>query len=143
MSQRTDSRIPFQVCTAKAEYVIQLAGELEVHSEGEDESDYDSEEEFEDQFREEYSAPEEIILLPIELGKAQQNGATECQSLAQWLNAKANPTPDDLQASTHYLLVLAQHLDSIAKADEMLLLRQEIDGTNRVIVPISLIGEVF
>ena len=37
--------------------------------------------------------------------------------------------------------MLAQYLDRIAKVDDMLVLREESDGTNRVIVPTSLIGE--
>ena len=53
----------------------------------------------------------------------------------------ATPTRDDFQASGPYLCLLAQHLQRIAKVDEMLLLREEIERTNRVIVPTSLIGE--
>ena len=59
------------------------------------------------------------------------------------MNATASPTRNELQASIPYLRVLAQHLDRIADVDEMLVLREEIDGTNRVIVPTSLIGEVI
>ena len=39
--------------------------------------------------------------------------------------------------------MLAQHLDRIAKVDDMLVLREESDGTNRVIVPTTVIGEVI
>ena len=63
--------------------------------------------------------------------------------MAYWVNATAAHTRDDLQASSSYLRALAQHLDGIAKLDDMLVLREEIDGTNRVIVPTSLIGEVI
>ena len=75
--------------------------------------------------------------------KEHQKGDTDCQSLAQWVNATATPTRDELQASSPYLRVLAQHLDRIAEVDEMLVLREEIDGTNRVIVPTSLICELI
>ena len=59
------------------------------------------------------------------------------------MNATATPTRNELQASSPYLRVLAQLLDRIAKGHEMLLLREELDGTNRVTVPTSLIGEVI
>ena len=39
--------------------------------------------------------------------------------------------------------MLAKHLERIAEVDEMLVWREEIDGTNRIIVPTSLIGEVI
>ena len=75
--------------------------------------------------------------------KEHHNGDNDCQSLAQWLNATATPTRDELQASCPYLGVLAQHFERIAEEEEMLVLREEIDGTNRVIVTTSLIGEVI
>ena len=75
--------------------------------------------------------------------KEHQKGDTDCQNLAQWVNASATPTRDDLQPSSPYLRVLAQHLDRIAKVDDMLVLREESEGTNRVIVPTSLIGEAI
>ena len=82
-------------------------------------------------------------MLAVELVKEHQKGDTDCQNLAQWVNATATPTRDELQASSPYLRVLAQHLDRIAKVDDMLVLREEIDGTNRVIVRTSLIGEAI
>ena len=75
--------------------------------------------------------------------KEHQQGDTDCQSLVQWVNATATPTRDELQASSPYLRVFPQPLDRIAEVDEMLVLREEVDGTNRVIVPTSLIGEVI
>ena len=99
---------------------------------GEEESDSDSEEEGEEQIPEEASAPGEIILLAIELVKEQQKSDTDCQRLALWVNATATPTRDDLQTSCPYLRVLAQNFDRIAKVDEMLVLREETEGTNQV-----------
>ena len=75
--------------------------------------------------------------------KEHQKGDTDFQNLAQWVNATAAHTRDDFQASSPYLRVLAQHLDRILKVDDILLLREEIDGTKRVIVPISLLGELI
>ena len=75
------------------------------------------------------------MLLAMGLVKEDQKGETDCQSLALWGNATAPPTHDDLQASIPYLGVLAQHLASSAKVDEMRVLPEEIDGTNPVIVP--------
>ena len=71
-----------------------------------------------------------------------QKGDPDCQSLAQWENLKATPTLDVLQASSSYLVMLAQHLTRLAEVDEILVLPEEFDGTKRVIVPTSLIGEV-
>ena len=59
------------------------------------------------------------------------------------VNVTATPTRDEVPSSSPYLRVLAQHLERIAEVDKMLVLREEIDGTNRVIVPTSLIGEVI
>ena len=59
------------------------------------------------------------------------------------MNVTATPTRADLQASSLYLGVLAQHLHRIAKLDEMLVLREDIHGTNRLFVPTSIIGEVI
>ena len=132
------SRITWPVATPKAVDVIHLAGELELDRAGDEESDSDSEEE-----EDEDSAQGDIILLAIELVKEQQKGDIDCHSWAQWVNSTATPTRDELQACTPYLAVLAQHLDRIAKVDEMLVIREEIDGTNRVIVPTSLIGQVI
>ena len=75
--------------------------------------------------------------------KEHQHGDTDCQSLAQWVNATATPRRDQLQASSPYLRVLAQHLDRIAEVDEMLVKREEMDGSNRVIVSTRLNGEVI
>ena len=50
---------------------------------------------------------------------------------------------DEMQESCPYLRLLAQYLDCIADVDEMLVLREDVDGTNRVIVPTSLIVEVI
>ena len=72
-----------------------------------------------------------------------QKGHTDCQSLAQWVSATASPTWDELQASSRYLRVVAQHLERIAELDKMHELRDQVDGTNRVIVPSSLIEEVI
>ena len=80
--------------------VIQLAGELDLDSAGEEESDSDSEEESEERFKEENSAQGEVVLLAFELLKEHQQGYTDCQSLAHWVNATATPTRDELQASS-------------------------------------------
>ena len=37
--------------------------------------------------------------------------------------------------------MLAQHFDRIAEIDEMLVLREDVEGINRVIVPTSVFGE--
>ena len=57
------------------------------------------------------------------------------------MNATATPTHAQFQASSPYLHVLAQHLERIADGDEMRLLREDVDGTNRVIVLTSIIGK--
>ena len=117
------SRIPWPVATPTAVDVIQRAGELELDSAGEEEADSDSEEEGEECFQEDNSAQVEVILLALDMLKEQQQGDTDCQSLAQWVNATATHTRDELQASSPDLRVLAQHLDRIAEVDEMLVLR--------------------
>ena len=60
--------------------------------------------------------------------KEHQKGDTDGQSLAQWVNATATPTRDELQTSSPYLRLLAQHLERIAEVDELLVLREEVDG---------------
>ena len=72
-----------------------------------------------------------------------QKGDPDCHSLPQLVNGTAPPTRDELQASRLYLYAFAQHLVRIANVDEMLVLREEFDGTNRVIVPSSLFREVI
>ena len=47
----------------------------------------------------------ELVLLAVELVKEHQKGDTDCQNLAQWFNATATPTRDDLQGSSPYLRV--------------------------------------
>ena len=59
------------------------------------------------------------------------------------VNATICITCDELHASSHYLVVLAQPLVGIAEVDEILVLREECDGTKRFIVPTLLIGEVI
>ena len=61
----------------------------------------------------------------------------------QCLNATATPNPDELHPSSPYLPFVAQLLERIAEVDEMLELREEVDGTIRVIVSTSLIGDVI
>ena len=102
------------MATPKVVEIIQLASELEFDIEPEEESDSESEEEAEECFQEESSTQGEDVLLPIEMLREHQKGDTDCQSLAQWVNATATPTPDELQASSPYLRVLAQHLERIA-----------------------------
>ena len=87
------------------------------------ESESDSEEEGEELIQEELEQGE-LVLLAVELVKEHQKGDTDCQNLAQWVNATATRTRDDLQASSPYLRVLAQNLDRIAKLDDMLVLRE-------------------
>ena len=123
--------------------VIKLAGELELVSAGEEESDSDSEEPVEECCHEDNSAQGDVILLAFHMLKEHQQGDPDCQSLAQWGSATATPTRDELQASSTYIGVLSQHLDRIAEVDQMLVLPEEVDGTKRVIVPTSLIGEVI
>ena len=82
------------MATPKAVEVIQLAGELELHRAGEEESDSDSEQEGEECFQEDSSAQGEVILLDFEVLKEHQKGDTNCQSLAQWENATAFHTRD-------------------------------------------------
>ena len=72
-----------------------------------------------------------------------QKGDIDRQSLAQWVNATGTHTRDELQVRSPYLAVLAQHLERIAEEDEMLVLREEVDWSNRVIVPTSLIGALI
>ena len=61
-------------------------------------------------------------------------GDTDRENLSQWDNASAATTRVELQASSPYLPVLAPHLDRIAMVDDMLVWREQINGTNRVIV---------
>ena len=72
-----------------------------------------------------------------------ENGDPHWQSLPHWLNATPTPTREELEASSAYLRVLAHLVESIVMVDEMLVLREEVDGAKRVIVPTSLIGEVI
>ena len=72
-----------------------------------------------------------------------QKGETDWQSLAKCVNATAAATPDEFQASSPYLRLLSQHYERIAEEGEMLVLQEERDGTNRVILPNSLIREVI
>ena len=65
-------------------------------------------------------------------------GDTHCQSLAQWSKATAIPSRDDVQASSPYKSLLAHQLQRIGKVDEILVLGQEICGTNRVIIATSI-----
>ena len=58
-------------------------------------------------------------------------------------DATATPTSDELQASSPYLALLAQHLEFIPEVEQMLVLREEDAGTNRVIVPTSLISDLI
>ena len=53
-------------------------------------------------------------------------------------NATATHTRDELQASSPYLPVLAQHLERLDEVDETLVLREVVDGTKRVVVPTSI-----
>ena len=78
-----------------------------------------------------------------EMQKDHLKGDTDFQSLAQWVNATATRKRDQFQASSRYLRLLAQHLECIAEVDEMLVRREDVEETNRVIVPTSLIGEVI
>ena len=96
------SRIPWPVATPKAVDIIQLAGELELGSGREEESDSDSEEKGAECFQEDKSAQGEVILLAFDVLKEHQKCDTDCQSLAQWVNATAPPTRDELQASIPY-----------------------------------------
>ena len=101
------SRIPWSVATPKAVDIIQLARELEVGSAGEEESDSDTKGEGDECFHVDNSADRAVILLAFDKLKEHQKGGTDCQSLAQWENATATPTRDELQASSPYLRVLA------------------------------------
>ena len=58
------------------------------------------------------------------------------------MNARASSTRTECQESSSYLPVLAHHCERLAEVDEMLVLREEV-GTNRMIVPTSLIGKVI
>ena len=81
------SRIPWPVATPKTVEIIQLAGKLDLDSDAE-EYDFDSEEEGEEPLKEN-SAQGEVILLAFDMLKEHQNGDTDWQSLAQWVNATA------------------------------------------------------
>ena len=111
------------MATPKAVDIIQLAGELELDWAGEEEFDSDSEEEGEEWFQEDKTAQGEVILLAFDMLKEHQKGDPNWQSLAQWVNATATPTRDELQASSPYICVLAQQMERIAEVDEMLVLR--------------------
>ena len=54
----------------------------------------------------------------------------------------APPIRNEVQANITYLAVLAEHLESIAKVDEILVFR-EVDRTNRLIGPASILGNVI
>ena len=71
------------------------------------------------------------------------NGHPDWQSLALWFNETATPTRYELQASIPYLAMLVQHLDGIAEVDELLVVREDIDWTNRVIFHTSTIVTVI
>ena len=137
------SGIPWPLAMTEAVDVIQLSGELEVDCAVEEESDSDSEEVGEEFFYEDNSAQGEVILKAFDLLKEHQKGETDSPSLAQWLNPTATPTCHEMQATSPYLGVLAEHLDRIAEINIMLVLRTEINGSNLVIVPTSLIGEAI
>ena len=83
------------------------------------------------------------MLIGIEMLSEHQKGDPDWQSWAQLLNVTGSPTGDELQTSSPYLVVLAQYLERIAEVEEMLVLREAVEGTIRVIIPASIIGEVI
>ena len=82
-----------------------------------------------------------VVLLEIEMLREHQKGDTDCSSLVQWGSETASASHDVLKASNPYFPLLALHFERIAEVDQMLLLREEVDTTNRFIVTTSLIGE--
>ena len=73
------SRIPWPVATPKAVDVIQIAGELELESAREEESDSDCEEKGEQCFQEDNSEQGEVILLAFDMLKEHQKGDNDCK----------------------------------------------------------------
>ena len=137
------SRITWPVAMPQAVEIVKLPDEFEPDSDAE-ESDSDLEEDGEECFQEESSRQAEVVLIAIEMLRENQHGySLDCQSLGKWVHATASPTWDELQASCPYLRVFAQQMERRAEVDEMLVLREEIDETNRAILPTSLIEEVI
>ena len=112
------SRIPWRMAVPSVVKIVQLAGQIELHTEAGEESKSGSEEEGEDGFEEDSVAHGEVLLLGIEMLREDGKGDTDCQSLAQWVSATARTTRDELQASSLYLPLLAKHLERIAEEDQ-------------------------
>ena len=139
----TLSRIPWQVAIPKAFEIIQLAGEIERDPKAKDESQSASELEGEEILQEDSVAQGEVILLGFEMRSEHPQGAPDCQSLVERVNATGTPTGGELEESSPYLRVLTQHTERITEVDEMLVIRVEVDRTNRVFLPNVLICEVI
>ena len=131
------------MATSQAAGRIQLARHVYLDSEGEGQSDSDREEEEEETIQEDNSAQGETILLVSEMLKKHQKGDTDSECLAHWVNAPASRTRDELQSSSRFLRVLVDQLQCFGEVDHMLVLREQIDGTNGVIVRTSLIGDLI
>ena len=82
------------MATPEAVESIQLAGELKLDKHADKESDSAIEEEGEECFQEDNSAQGEVILLAFDMLREHQKGDTDCQSLAQLVNATTTPTRD-------------------------------------------------
>ena len=63
-----------------------------------------------------------------------QKGEPDCQALGQWVHVTATHTRDQLLESNPYLGVFTQNWERIAKVDERIERREEIDGRNPVIL---------